>query len=258
MQNFREAVRSGAVQLGTFVRTPSHQVPEVLGRAGLDFAIVDAEHAPFDLVTLDRMALAARSVGLPCLVRVPELATVAIGQILDLGMNGILVPHVRNSEMASEALAAAKYHSGARGFSPSTRAADYGGIDARAYRVKADLESSVWCQIEDAAALSHLDAIAAVEHVDCLFVGRADLSLSLKVESQDDPKVKEAVAATAAAARRHGRTVGIYIGSIAEIPDLLALGFTVFACGSDQSFLVAQGRRLRAELSAILATPLTR
>jgi 2-keto-3-deoxy-L-rhamnonate aldolase RhmA len=255
MQNFREAVRSGGVQLGTFIRTPSHQVPEVLGGARLDFASVDCEHAPFDLVTLDRMALGARSVGLPCLARVSELASVAIGQVLDLGMGGILVPHVRNADMAAQAVAAAKYGSRARGFSPSTRAANYGGIDARAYRVKADLESSVWCQIEDADALSQLDAIAAVEHVDCLFVGRADLALSLKVESQEDPKVKEAVAATAAAGRRHGRTVGIYIGSTTEIPDLLALGFTVFACGSDQGFLVAQGRRLRAELSAILATP---
>ena len=252
MQNFRHSVRGGTVQLGTFIKTASYQVPEVLADAGLDFVVADCEHASFDLSTLDAMALAARSRNLPCLVRVPELAAAYIGQILDLGMSGILVPHVQDADTASRALHAAKYGTGERGFSPSTRAAHFGSMDASAYRKAADNETSVWCQIEDAAAIANLDAIASIEQIDCLFLGRADLALSLKVESQTDPKVREAVAATAAAGRRHGRAVGIFIGATSEIPDLLALGITVFACGSDQSFMVAHGRRLRNEFQAIL------
>ncbi len=249
----RQAVRDGAVLIGTFIKTASHQVVEVIGATGLDFAIVDAEHAPFDAGILDRMALAARAAALPCLVRVPELAPAAIGQALDLGMSGVLIPHVATPDAAQRSVAAAKYGLGQRGFSPSTRAGLYGTVDAVAYRRVADQQSMVWCQIEDAAALSALDAIAAIPDVDCLFIGRADLALSLGVDSQHDPAVVAAVQTIADAGRRNGRTVGIFIGDTAEIPELLALGVTVFVCGSDQSFMLAQGRKMRRDTAAAVA-----
>jgi len=252
MQNFRQTVREGAVLVGTFIKTASHQVPEIIAAAGLDFAVIDAEHAPFDLATLDRMALAGRAADLPCLVRVPELAASPIGQVLDLGAAGIVVPHVASAEAATRALAAAKYALGERGFSPSTRAGHYGTLDPVTYRDMADRESSVWCQIEDEAALSNLDAIASVDQIDCLFIGRADLALSLGVDSQQHPAVNAAVKATTEAGRRHGRTIGIFIGDTSEIPDLLALGITIFVCGSDQSFMLKEGRRVRRDLSAVL------
>jgi 2-keto-3-deoxy-L-rhamnonate aldolase RhmA len=250
---FRQAVRDGAVLIGTFIKTASHQVVEVIGATGLDFAIIDAEHAPFDAGMLDRMALAGRAATLPCLVRVPELAPAAIGQALDLGMSGVLIPHVATADAAQRSVAAAKYGLGQRGFSPSTRAGLYGTTDAVSYRRAADRQSSVWCQIEDAAALSALDPIAAIPNVDCLFIGRADLALSLGVDSQHDPAVVAAVRAIAEAGRRNGRTIGIFIGDTAEMPDLLALGVTVFVCGSDQSFMLAQGRTLRRDAATAVA-----
>lgn len=253
IENFRQSVRSGAVLLGTFIKTASHQIPEIIGRAGFDFAIIDAEHAPFSATSLDQMALASRATDFPSLVRVPECAAPPIGQALDIGLAGVLIPHVKDANTANAALAAAKYSHGQRGFSPSTRAANYGKIDPLAYRRAADKQSSVWCQIEDEEALSQLDAITAIEEIDCLFLGRADLAQSLNVDSQNDPKVIEAIAATAQAGRRAGRTVGIYIGDIAEVPKFLELGITVFVCGSDQSLLRAQGARLRSDMTNILS-----
>jgi len=249
-EGFRVAVRGGQTLLGVFIKTASHQTVEVIARTGLDFAIIDSEHAPFDPLTLDRMALAGRAAGLPLLARAPDHGAAFIGQALDMGLAGIVAPHVDSPQAAERLLAAAKFDRGQRGFSPSTRAGGYGVPDARAYRETADRESTLWCQIEDAAALAHLDAIAAVEDIDCLFLGRADLALSLGVDSQGDPKVVEAVRATAQAGARHGRAVGIYIGSPAEIADLAALGITVFVCGSDQSWLIAEGRRIRREAGA--------
>ena len=248
--DFRQRVRAGEPLVGVFIKTASHPVVELVGRTGLDFAIVDAEHAPFEPSTLDRMALAGRAAGLPLLVRPPAVDPVFVGQALDLGLGGVVAPHIDSPQAAEALLDAAKNARGQRGFSPSTRAAGYGAPDARAYRAAADAQSSVWCQIEDAAALPRLDAIAAIEDVDCLFLGRADLAQSLGVDSQSDPKVTQAVRATAEAGARHGRTVGIFIGSPAEIPDLKALGVTVFVCGSDQSWLIGEGRRVRREASA--------
>lgn len=139
MESFREKVRDGAALVGSFVKTGSHQVIEVLGAAGLDFAVVDAEHAPFDAATLDRMALASRAARLPCLLRVPELAAAPIGQALDLGFAGVVVPHVAGADAAKQVIDAAKYAGRQRGYSPSTRAGGYG--TRASYFAAADKES---------------------------------------------------------------------------------------------------------------------
>lgn len=249
-EQFRDAVRSGRPLLGVFIKTASHQTVELAARAGQDFAIVDAEHAPFDLLTLDRMAMAARGAGLPLLVRPPSHDPAFVGQVMDMGFAGVLAPHVASATAAEALLAAARYDRGQRGFSPSTRAGGYGAADAEAYRRAADAAACVWCQIEDAEALPRLDEIAAVGDVDCLFLGRADLAASLGVESPTDPKVAEAVRAVAEAGGRAGRTVAIYVGSPAEIAGLRKLGISVFVCGSDQSWLIAQGRAIRSAFDA--------
>jgi 2-keto-3-deoxy-L-rhamnonate aldolase RhmA len=248
----REKVRAGRPAIGVFIKTASHQVVELMGRAGLDFAIVDAEHAPFDPLTLDRMALAARAWDLPLLVRPAGSDAAFIGQALDMGFSGIVAPHVDSAQGARALADAARFDRGRRGFSPSTRAGGYGAPDARAYREGADRETSLWCQIEDASALPRLDEIAAVDEIDCIFLGRADLALSLGVDSQSDPKVVDAVRATAEAGRRAGRAVGIFVGSPQEIAPLAELGISVFVCGSDQSWLLAQGRAIRGAFEAAI------
>jgi 2-keto-3-deoxy-L-rhamnonate aldolase RhmA len=239
-----ERVRAGEVVLGAFIKTPAHQVAEVMGRAGLDFAVIDAEHAAFSAGDLDRVTLGAASAGMPCLVRPPDLSASFINQCLDLGAAGILAPHVADAADARTVVAAAKYQAGQRGFSPSTRAGGFGTLAG--YRAQADTRSTLWCQIEDAAALGQLDAIATVDGVDCLFLGRVDLALSLGVERQDDPKMREAITAVADAARRHGRALGVYVGDASEIAVFRDLGASVIICGSDQSWLLAQGRAIRA------------
>lgn len=238
-----ERVRAGEVVLGAFIKTPAHQVAEVMGRAGLDFAVIDAEHAAFSAGDLDRVILGAASANLACLVRPPDLSASFINRCLDLGATGILAPHVADAVAAREVVAAAKYQAGQRGFSPSTRAGRFG--TSPGYRAQADVLSTLWCQIEDAAALRELDAIATVDGVDCLFLGRVDLALSLGVERQDDPKMREAIAAVADAARRHGRALGVYVGDPSEIAVFRNLGASVIICGSDQSWLMAQGRAIR-------------
>jgi 2-keto-3-deoxy-L-rhamnonate aldolase RhmA len=248
-KTFRERTRAGEVVLGAFIKSASHQVAEVLGHCQLDFIVVDAEHAPFDAADIDRIVLAARTRELPCLVRTPDHSASFIGRCLDLGASGILAPHVTDTAAADRVIAAAKYSADERGFSPSGRAGAFGTTPAAAYRVEADRQNSIWCQIEDASALDHLDAIAAKPDVDCLFVGRADLALSLGVERPDDAKMETALQAVAAAAKREACAFGIYMNDPAEMPGFLKMGATVFICGSDQSWLLAQGRAIRQALA---------
>lgn len=250
--DLRARLRAGEVLLGAFIKTAHHAAGEVMGRAGLDFAIIDAEHSPFDLEGIDRVVLGAASAGLPCLVRPAGHPLSLIGQCLDLGAAGILAPHVIDGENARGLVGAMRYAGGRRGFSPATRAGAFATIDFAAYRDGADAETSLWCQIEDAAALDNLDAIAGAEGVDCLFIGRADLALSLGAVGPDDPKMRAAIDAVAAAAKRAGKALGLYLGDEAEIPALLALGATILTVGADHSWLIDRGRQIRAALTAAL------
>lgn len=251
VDGFRERVRRGERLLGVFLKTASHQTVELLGLTGLDFAIIDAEHAPFDPSELDRMALAARAADLPLLIRPPEPQGSFISQALDLGLSGVVAPHVDGSEAAQRLLEAVRYDRGRRGVSPSTRAAGYGAPDLAAYLSAADARTSVWCQIEDAAALDRLDEIAAIDELDCLFIGRVDLAVSLGVQGPSHPKVDAAVAVIAEAGRRAGRAVGMFLPSLGEAERWAEQGVSVFVCGSDQSWLLSQGRALAARFERL-------
>lgn len=245
MSGLRGRVLAGERVIGTFVKTPAPHVAEVLGLAGLDFAVADMEHAPIDLGALDSLALAARSVGLPLLVRCTGTEASAIWPALDLGCAGVMAPHVRSADEAERVADAVKYARGKRGFSPSGRAGAYGAGDAGEYRRRADGESLILAQIEDVAALEALDEIAAVGEVDVLFVGPADLSLSMGV-TLESPELETAIARVAASARRAGKAAGIFVGSEARIASWGAHGVTVFVCASDQGLLLSGARRLMA------------
>lgn len=242
-RNLRDRINSGECVTGCFQKTPSHQVSEILGRAGLDFAVADMEHGPIGLGDLDRMALGARSVGLPLLIRSTSVAASAIWPALDLGCAGVMAPHVRNGGDAQALADAVKYRRGARGFSPSGRAGDYGTVVAAEYRERMDAESVIMAQIEDRDALDELDAIAGNPDIDVLFVGPADLSLSLGC-GMNAPELDSAVEKVIAAAKRAGRAAGMFLGTSAQLPRWREAGMTVFVVGSDQSLLMAGARGL--------------
>ncbi len=248
---FRSRVVLGAKLAGTFIKSASPDIVELLGCAGLDFAVIDAEHAPLGIGDISPMVLAARATALPCLVRIPALTPAICGQLLDLGATGILVPHVCDGESARAAVAQLRYMNGKRGYSPSTRAARYGFVDVAGYAAQADQAATLWVQIEDASALDCLDEIASVEGVDLLFIGRADLAMSLGVDGPRHPRVTEAVQAVAAAGQRSGKAVGIFVGDMSEAANLAKLGITAFACGSDQSHLAAAARQIIAARSEL-------
>ncbi|WP_214198883.1 HpcH/HpaI aldolase family protein [Novosphingobium profundi] len=250
MPLLRERVRAADPVIGTFVKTTSPQTIEVLGHSGLDFAVLDAEHAPFGVESLDRTLGAARGAGLAALVRIPDHAPAFINTCLDLGASGVLVPHTLTAADAEAIADAARFGRGQRGFSPSGRAGSYGQIDHASYRAAADSGCNIWCQIEDRAAMSRLDEIAAVDAVDCLFIGPADLSLSLGYGGMDDPRLLEAIRAIAAAGRRHGRAVGLYVGNTGKVADMIALGITVFVCGSDQGFMLGRAKQVATDFSS--------
>lgn len=248
MTFLRARVRMGEKVVGTFVKTTSPQTIEVLAQTALDFVVLDAEHAPFGIDSLSQALGVARALKLPALVRIPSHDAAFINACLDLGADGILVPHVRSAADAEAIADAVKYGRGRRGFSPSSRAGAYGTMQAAAYRTRADERSCIWCQIEDADALECVDEIAAHDAIDCLFIGPADLGWSLCPDGPDPDILDQAIAKILGSGRRHGRAMGMFVPSADHIPEALERRVSVIVSGSDQSMLLAGARQLSIAL----------
>lgn len=235
---FRERLRSGELLAGTWVKTPHPHVVEVLALSALDLLVLDAEHAPFDRGSLDSCIHAARGVGKPVLVRPASNADEQILNALDCGADGVIVPHVRSVEEARALVRACQYVTGGRGFAGSSRAAVYTTLGMAQHRKHA-VGVTVIAQIEDREAVEAIEKIAAVEGIDALFVGRADLTISYRAGTPDDAQVVEAVERICAAGKTAGRSVGMFLSRTADIPDWRAKGASLFVLQSDHEFLLA-------------------
>jgi 2-keto-3-deoxy-L-rhamnonate aldolase RhmA len=222
-------------QYGTFIKTASHQVVELFGDVGFDFAVLDAEHAPLDRVSIDVMMVAGRSIQLPLFVRVMSAERTGILSVLDLGAAGLLVPHVDTAAQAREVVAYARFRGGMRGFSGSPRAAGYGRLSRDAIIEIGDATTIV-CQIESPEAVQNVDEIAATPGVAGVFLGRADLAMTMEV-NQTSPEIDEAIAKTGAAAARNGKIFGMFVSRADDIAHFEKAGANWFIIGSDQAML---------------------
>lgn len=224
------------MKVGTFVKTSSPQVVEMLALAGMHFIVVDAEHAPFDRRDIDLLVLAGRATGLPVIVRVADMTASTILSTLDLGAAGLLVPHVDSAAQAEELVARTRCRGGRRGFSSATRAAGYGTLGMEDALRSVD-RCFVMAQIESAAAVQAAPEIAAVQGIDGLFIGRADLALSFGETNARSTRVLDATDGVLRATRAAHKVAGMAVGSAAERDEFAAKGANWFVVGSDQSLL---------------------
>ena len=248
--SLKSRIAAGDALLGTFLKTPHPHIVEVLASSGLDCLCIDAEHAPFDRCDIDLCIMAARAGGLPVLVRTPNSSAEQILNALDCGADGVLVPHVRSAAEARAVALSAQHVSGAkgqgRGYAGSSRAAGYGTSSMPDHKAASAAKTVVIAQIEDAEALAEIDAIAAVDGIDALFVGRIDLTVSLGCESPDDPKVIAAVEQIVAACVAARRPVGMFVSRNSDVVMWRDQGTTLFLLGSDHGFIREGAKALRA------------
>ena len=247
MVSFRDRLRNGDLLAGTWVKTPHPHGVEVLSLSSLDCLVLDAEHAPFDRRDLDACIFAARAGGKPVLVRPASAEPEQLLNALDCGADGVIVPHIRSAEEARAVVRACHYGPGGRGFAGSTRAAGYTTKGMARHR-EAARDTTIIAQIEDADALDEIDAIAAVAELDALFIGRADLTISLGAATPDDPVVVKAVEQICAAGQRAGRTVGMFLGRVGDVPMWRERGASLFILQSDQEFLLAGAAALATSI----------
>jgi len=248
-QSFRSRLLAGEQLVGTWVKTPSSIICEVLAETNMDTVCLDAEHAPFDRLALDGCIHALRAGRMPSLVRTPGKAPEYILNALDCGATGVVIPHVCSAEEAKSLARSCRFGAGGRGYAGSTRAAGY-TTKPMSENLKASREETcVIAQIEDLEALDEIDAIAAVESIDCLFVGRIDLTVAMGVDSPKDEKVMDAVTKICEAGRKAGRRVGMFVSDMAEIPKWQDLGANLFLLTSDHGFLLSGANAMVGQFS---------
>jgi 2-keto-3-deoxy-L-rhamnonate aldolase RhmA len=249
--DFRRRLAAGAKLSGTFIKTPSGHATEIFGDLGYDFVVIDEEHAPFDRTTIDQALVAARAARIAALVRVGSSSPSNLLSVLDGGAVGVLVPHVVSGKKATEIAAACRYRGGKRGFSNSPRAGRYGGLSLSQHVERADATTTVVAQIEDPEALDQIDAIAGVDGIDALFIGRGDLAVALAATSPDAPQIRAAAERISAAARRAGKPVMVFIGSEKDALAMREIGASAFIFSSDQGLMRQAAARALADFAAL-------
>lgn len=245
--SFRQRLLAGDLLSGTWVKTPHPHVVEVLALSPLDVLVLDAEHAPFDRGSLDQCVLAARAGGKPVLVRPASSAHEQILNALDIGADGVILPHIRNAKEAADAAKACHYIRGGRGYAGSSRAAGYTTKGMAKHRADAR-NVVVIAQIEDVEGVDNIDTIACVEGIDALFIGRADLTIAFAAETPDDRVVVEAVDRIVAAGKAAGRPTGMFLGRTGDIGVWRDKGASLFILGSDHDFLLQGAAKLASAI----------
>lgn len=187
---------------------------------------------------LDVLLAMATALDLPALVRMPEPSAAPIQAALDGGATGILVPHVDSATASADVVRWSHYGRRGRGYSGSTRAAGWGRRPIADVLAAAAEETVVVVQVEDASALDHLDELVAVPGIDAVFVGAADLTVSLDHDDVNDPTVQGAIDAIVIATRGAGVALAAYAADGAEAARWRSRGVTLMCEGSDQARLL--------------------
>lgn len=249
-RSFRERILNREWLGGTFINLGSSITAEIAAYSGFDWLMLDREHGPGSEETLLHQ-LQAIPASCASIVRITENAPALFKRVLDLGANGVMVPYVNTLEEAKSAVASVRYPPhGVRGVSKFNRAAGF-GQNFDAYYAHSHHELVTMIQIETPESLGNLDAMAAVDGVDVLFVGPLDLTTNMGIQGQfEHERFQEALHKVAKAAREAGKGAGILATASSQIEPLRKAGFTVIAFGSDGGAVSAGLKQFAATLRA--------
>lgn len=220
------------VKLGHLVAefaTPG--IGHILKSAGCDFVFFDMEHSGFGMETVKSAIRYFEAADLPVMVRVPSHDGHFIARAMDMGVEGLIVPMVGNVEQVRRIVNAMKYHpAGTRGVALQIAHDQYRPGSVAEKFTAANERTAFICLIETAEGVDNIDAIAALDGVDCLWVGHFDLSVSLGVPGDfASPVFTSAMDKIVAAASRHGKSLGRLVPNAEQGIDFYKQGFD-FIC----------------------------
>ncbi|MGX7706618.1 4-hydroxy-2-oxoheptanedioate aldolase [Methylobacterium sp. Gmos1] len=247
---FKRALREGRQQIGLWCSLPGSYAAEAVAGSGYDWLLFDTEHSPGDPLTVLAQLQAVAPYDVSAVVRPAANDTVLIKRFLDLGAQTLLIPYVQDADEARAAVAATRYPpEGVRGVSGLTRATRFGRVPG--YARRASEEICLLVQVETREALDWLEEICAVEGVDGVFVGPADLAASLgHVGEPGHPEVVAAVEDAVRRIRASGKPAGILTPDTAFAKNCIAIGTTFTAVAIDVGVLARGTEALARQFKA--------
>ncbi len=247
---FRQRLAAGETLIGCWCSLANPITTEVLGIAGFDWLLLDGEHSPNDVTTFIPQLMALKDSASAPIVRPSWNNPVEIKRLLDAGFYNFLIPFVESAEEATRAVAATRYPpAGIRGVSMSQRSNRFGTVEN--YLRDINEQICVLIQIESRNGLDAAAAIAAVDGIDGVFVGPADLSAGLgHLGNQNHPEAQAAIAQVFDAARQAGKPAGILAPVDADARRYIEMGARFVAVGSDLGVFRSATQALRDRYTA--------
>jgi len=229
MNRVKGLMRSGKLAIGAYVALADPQIIEIMGLAGIDAAFIDMEHTAFDLQIVGEMVRAADLAGVTSMVRVPDNDPKLILRILDMGAEGIVVPHIAGVEGARQAVEAVRYPPlGKRGSARGIRAAGFGAVSWEEHVRQSNEEILLSVMTEDEKGINDIEKIAAMDGVDLVGIGPTDLSETLGIRDPADPRLRAKVEEIAKRIKKIGKAKLSFPMNHPSLPlsseDLVALG----------------------------------
>lgn len=252
MKNLKKRLQRGEALNGCWLNLGSSLTAEIVGQAGFDWLLIDIEHgAGGEKDVLYQLQALEHTRAAP-IVRVESSERQRIHRVLDLGAEGIMCPRINNLMEAKEVVSGLRYPpEGGRGVAKMVRATGFGKDFSDYWRdAKENILGIV--QVETIEVLDHLDEIAALDGIDVLFIGPADLSMALGIFGQfDHPLFKDALKATINAAQKADKATGILLFNPDDFNTYHDMGIRMIACGADATFVADGARNMASRLDTI-------
>lgn len=236
VNRFREAIAAGRIPVGHMIMEfGTRGISKICEAADVDFVLFDMEHSGFGIDRVFDLVAWSKSCSFAPMVRVPQGRYHFLARVMDAGALGVMVGNVETAEAARAIVGAVKYAPmGNRGVGLGTAHTDYVMPDPADYYAASNESSVVICQIESGRGVANAEAIAAEPGVDCLWVGHYDLSTSMGIPAQfHSDRFREALQTVIAAARKHGKRLGIQPGTPEQADEWMGMGFDVISWSAD-------------------------
>lgn len=240
MASLKERLRNGEQVLGTMVTTfASPDIAKILQVCGFDFLIVDCEHGSFTTREVANIIAVARGIGMPALVRIPEMRREHALKFMEMGASGLLLPNTESAEQAKMLVDCTKYAPlGHRGVSLSRPHTDFKKVSGATYMPEANDDTMLMCQIESRKGVENVEEIIAVEGIDVAFIGPNDMSQDYGILGQfEHPEIVAAFEKIVAAAQANGKWAGAHFGGAAPLKPWLKKGMQINMWNSDNGLL---------------------
>lgn len=235
---------------GTWVKLPTLETVEMIAAAGFDFIVIDQEHSPLSLESAYRATVVAQGLGLQVIVRVPDRSESHLQRLLDLGVDGIQIPRVRDAAEVRRVAGHMVFSpTGDRGLGTTARAGGWGARSREEYVTHGNENVLRAVQLEDLDAMEEVEEIVAIPELNGIFLGAGDLSLSSGL-APTDPKINALVDRLLRAADLRGIPAGAAVQTAEQAKKAAQRGFQYVMVSNDASMFREAASTLGAQLHA--------